>query len=304
MTQLRKNKMLKPDYLFEVSWEVCNKVGGIYTVIATKSLYLNSQFANRHIMIGPDLQAADRANPDFIEEPRLYGEWKENALLQGLHVRIGRWNIPGQPVAVLVDHRQFLPEQNEILARLWRDFGVDSLTGDWDYRENALFGYAAGKVIESFYKYNIGAHEKALAQFHEWQTGAGLLWLKSQKVPVATVFTTHATMMGRCICGNGLPLYSRLEQYDGDKMAERLGVVSRYSLEKKSSMNAHVFTTVSEITVRDVLGQSSGSLINNAAMALAQRDISSLFTTVNTLFEGGKDLLSQSHRSIVNKRAG
>jgi len=251
MTQLLKNKMLKPDYLLEVSWEICNKVGGIYTVIATKSLYLNSQFGNRHIMLGPDLWTDGSANPDFIEDSRLYESWKENAALQGLQLRIGRWNIPGQPVAVLVDYRKFVPEQNEILARLWRDFGVDSLTGDWDYRENALFGYAAGKVIESFYKYNIRHQEKVLAQFHEWQTGAGLLWLRSQKVPVATVFTTHATMMGRCICGNRLPLYGCLEQYDGDKMAERLGVISRYSLEKKSSMNAHVFTTVSEITARE-----------------------------------------------------
>ena len=36
---MNKN-ILSPDYIFEVSWEVCNKIGGIHTVISTKSLTL------------------------------------------------------------------------------------------------------------------------------------------------------------------------------------------------------------------------------------------------------------------------
>ena len=46
-------KFVSPDYLFEVSWEVCNKVGGIHTVIATKALNLSKEFRNNHILIGP-----------------------------------------------------------------------------------------------------------------------------------------------------------------------------------------------------------------------------------------------------------
>ena len=142
-----KTEIIKPDYLFEVSWEVCNKVGGIYTVIATKSLYLKSEFRRRHIMVGPDVWMDTESNPDFIEDPTLYRAWRIQAAAEGLRVRIGRWNVPGKPTAILVDFKQFLTRQNEILTDFWKKFGVDSLTGNWDYRESALFGYAAWSKV-------------------------------------------------------------------------------------------------------------------------------------------------------------
>ena len=148
---------VNPDYLFEVSWEVCNKIGGIYTVIATKALYLKSQLNKHHILIGPDVWMDTGQNPDFVEDPHLYGAWKEQAAQEGLRVRTGRWNVPGRPRAILVDFKQFLTSQDEILGNLWVDFGVDSITGNWDYRENVLFGIAAGRVIESFYRFYLDA---------------------------------------------------------------------------------------------------------------------------------------------------
>ena len=244
-------EQIKPDYLFEVSWEVCNKVGGIYTVIATKSLYLSSEFNRNHIMVGPDVWMDTETNPDFIEDPLLYRAWRLHAASEGLRVRIGRWNVLGKPTAILVDFKQFLTRQNEILTQCWKDFGVDSLTGNWDYRESALFGYAAGRVIESFYRYNLDSSVNVVAQFHEWMTGAGLLYLKSAKVPVATVFTTHATVIGRCIAGNNLPLYDNMDQYDADSMAQRFNVIARHSLEKKSAQYCDIFTTVSDITAQE-----------------------------------------------------
>ena len=244
-------ELIKPDYLFEVSWEVCNKVGGIYTVIATKSLYLKSEYNRHHIMVGPDVWMHTASNPDFLEDPSLYSSWKAQAAKEGLRVRIGRWNVPGKPTAILVDFKQFLTQQNEILTEFWKKFGVDSLTGNWDYRESALFGYAAGKVIESFYRYNLDPSDKVVAQFHEWMTGAGLLHLKATGLPVATVFTTHATVVGRCIAGNYLPLYDGMAGYDGDQKARDFNVIARHSLEKCSALNADIFTTVSDITAKE-----------------------------------------------------
>ena len=241
------SEILKPDYLFEVSWEVCNKMGGIYTVIATKALYLKSQLGRHHILIGPDVWMHTKSNPDFTEDPHLFRIWKAKAAEEGLLVRIGRWNIPGKPIAILVDFKKFLPEQDTILGNYWKSFGVDSLTGNWDYKENFLFGYAAARVIESFWKCNIYHSDKVVAQFHEWQTGAGLLYLKQNDLPIATVFTTHATMIGRCLAGNNFPLYDGTE-YDADAKARDFGVVARHSLESKSASNADIFTTVSEIT--------------------------------------------------------
>ena len=244
-------KIKRPDYLFEVSWEVCNKMGGIYTVIATKALFQKSQYGRHHILIGPDVWMNTASNPDFIEDPHLFRAWKALAAQDSLMLRIGRWNIPGKPIAILVDFKKFIPEQDKILGDLWEKFGVDSITGNWDYIENVLFGYAAGKVIEHFCKCNIAPSETVAAQFHEWQTGAGLLYLKSKQSPVATVFTTHATMVGRCIAGNNLPLYNEMDSYDADQMAQRFGVVSRHSLETKSARNADIFTTVSDITAKE-----------------------------------------------------
>ena len=252
-------ELLRPDYLFEVSWEVCNKVGGIYTVIATKSLYLKSELKRHHILVGPDVWMNTESNPDFIEDPMLYRDWKAKAASEGLRIRIGKWNVPGKPVAILVDFKQFITEQNEILTDYWKTFGVDSITGNWDYRESALFGYAAGKVIESFYRYNLSPADKVVAQFHEWMTGAGLLYIKKTQLPIATVFTTHATVVGRCVAGNHLPLYDSMASYDGDAKAREFNVVARHSLEKKSAENADIFTTVSDLTAvecRQFLGRN------------------------------------------------
>ena len=245
------NELINPDYLFEVSWEVCNKVGGIYTVIATKSLYLKQQLHKHHILIGPDVWMDTESNPDFIEDTHLYSLWKTQAASEGLRVRVGRWNVPGNPIAILVDFKQFLTKQNDILTEYWKRFGVDSITGNWDYRENVLFGYAAGHVIESFYRFNLNASDKVVAQFHEWQTGSGLLYLKTTSLPVATVFTTHATVVGRCIAGNNLPLYDSMNLYDGDQKAQQFGVTALHSIEKASAQNADAFTTVSEITAKE-----------------------------------------------------
>ncbi len=248
---MAKKEILTPDYLFEVSWEVCNKVGGIYTVIATKALHLKSQLGRHHIFIGPDVWMHRAENPDFVEEPLLFQSWKKQAFSEGLRFRIGSWNIPGRPLAILVDYKSFLPQADDILGGLWCDFGVDSISGNWDYKESAVFGIMAGKVIESFWNYNLSGGEKVVAQFHEWQTGAGILHLKRAKIPVATAFTTHATMMGRCLAGNNLPLYDNLSSYDADEMARRFNVMAIHSLEKQSALNADVFTTVSEITARE-----------------------------------------------------
>ena len=246
-----EKNLIKPDYLFEVSWEVCNKVGGIYTVLSTKALNLKAEYKRHHILIGPDVWMHTASNPDFIEEPLLFKAWRAKAASEGLRVRVGKWNVPGQPIAILVDFKQYLTRQNDILTEYWKRFGVDSLTGNWDYKESALFGFAAGKVIESFYNFNLCASDKVVAQFHEWMTGAGLLYIKGTGLPIATVFTTHATVVGRCVAGNNLPLYDSLHIYNGDEKAREFNVIARHSLEKTAAKNSDIFTTVSEITAAE-----------------------------------------------------
>ncbi len=134
----------KPDYLFEVSWEVCNKVGGIYTVISTKALTLASQLGSNYILIGPDVWREADVNPEFIEDKKLFKSWKDKAAEEGLHIKVGRWNIAGHPIAVIVDFATFINQKDAIFSTFWEKYKLDSLSGQWDYIEPALFGYAAG----------------------------------------------------------------------------------------------------------------------------------------------------------------
>ncbi len=237
------------DYLFETSWEICNKVGGIYTVLSTKAATVVERYRDRYICIGPDI--AKENNDDFVEDPDLFKNWRDVVARDGLKVRVGRWQIVGSPIVFLVDFTNFFEKKNEILTKFWLSCKLDSISGQWDYIEPALFGYAAGRVIENFYNFYCNSMDKIVAHFHEWMTGTGILYLESVAPQIATVFTTHATVLGRCIAGNGLPLYADTKQYNPVDTAARFGVQSKYSLESLSAKYADAYTTVSEITNRE-----------------------------------------------------
>lgn len=240
--------LLKPDYIFEASWEVCNKVGGIYTVLSTRAKTLQDSFRDKIIFIGPDFWL-EKENPLFIESSTLFSEWKIYAINdEKLYVRVGRWNIPGEPIAILIDFHPFFYHKNEIYTEAWNNHQVDSLHAYGDYDEASMFSYAAAKVVESFYNYNLGESDKVIYQAHEWMTGLGALYIQTNVPEIATIFTTHATTIGRSIAGNNKPLYDYLFSYSGDQMAQELNVQSKHSIEKQTAHYVDCFTTVSEIT--------------------------------------------------------
>jgi len=243
--------MKRPDYIFEVSWEVCNKVGGIHTVISTKALSLVKEMKDHYITIGPDVWRESQEHPEFQEDTSLFPDWKENAAKEGLRVRIGRWKIKGNPIAVVLDFTPFIQKKDDIFKELWESYKLDSISGQWDYIEPALFGYAAGKAIESFSRFYDLEEKNIISHFHEWQTGGGLLYLEKYLPTVGTVFTTHATTVGRSIAGNMQSLYSQLDLLNGDLKARELNVVAKHSLEKLAGTHADTFTTVSELTARE-----------------------------------------------------
>ena len=238
---------LFPDYIFESSWEVCNKVGGIYTVLSTRAKTLKEKLQDQLIFIGPD-SWRDKVNPYFSSDYALYTDWQKQAAEEGLKVKVGRWNIPGEPVAILVDFTPYYAIKNEIYSKLWENFQVDSLHAYGDYDEASMFSYAAALVVESFYKHVVGEDKKVIYHGNEWMTGLGLLYIKKHLPQIATIFTTHATSIGRSIAGNNKPLYDYLFAYNGDQMAEELNMQSKHSIEKQTAWNVDCFTTVSEIT--------------------------------------------------------
>jgi glycogen phosphorylase/synthase len=250
MTLTKGEPMIKPDFLFETSWEVCNKVGGIHTVISTRALSVMKELGDSFILIGPDVWREDIKNPEFIEDNSLFSSWKVVAEEEGLRVRTGRWNVAGNPQVILIDFTPYFGQQNEIFATFWEDYKLDSISGQWDYVEPALFGYAAGKLIESFTNFYRDSQD-VIAHFHEWMTGTGILYLKQHASWVATAFTSHATVLGRSIAGNNKPLYNDMKQYIPAQMAREFNVTAKYSLEKISAAEADVFTTVSGITAKE-----------------------------------------------------
>lgn len=245
-----KNNLLLPDYLFEISWEVCNKVGGIYTVLSTKAETISSIEGLNAIYLGPDLWQGKR-NPLFTEDKRLWKKWRNSIAGEKFKVRCGYWEIPGRPKVMLVDFSAYFDEKEEFYSHLWNEYHVDSLHAYGDYDESLMFGYAVGHVIENFYKFNLSADNKVVVQAHEWQSGGAALYLKKNLPVVGTIFTTHATSIGRSIASNGKPLYDYFEGYNGDQMAMELNVQSKHSIEKQTAHNVDCFTTVSELTAKE-----------------------------------------------------
>ncbi len=255
-----------PDYVFESSWEVCNKVGGIYTVLSTRAKTLQKEFGDHLIFIGPDVWQG-KENPLFIEDKSLYVNWLQYAKEKDeLNIRIGRWNIPGKPVVFLIDFQPYYRIKNEIYTQAWIDFQVDSLHAYGDYDEASMFSYASARAVESFYRYCITAEEQVIYQAHEWMTGLGALYLQKNVPQIATIFTTHATSIGRSIAGNNKPLYDYLFAYNGDQMAEELNMQSKHSIEKQTAHHVDCFTTVSEITnneCKELLDKSADVVLMN-----------------------------------------
>lgn len=237
--------------LFEISWEVCSKVGGIHTVISTKAQTLTERFGDDYIAIGPwPLSDVERAVP-FREEAG-FEQFVETCRAMGIPVRVGRWEIPGEPRTVLVAFSRLYDEKDKVLSELWEDYGVDSISGAWDYVEPVLFGYAAGKVIEKWWEEYLAPYRRrALAQSHEWMTGSALLYLKKRLPSIGTIFTTHATMLGRALSSLGHSPEDGLGGETAEELARTHGVVAKHSIEGICARESDVFTTVSEITAKE-----------------------------------------------------
>ncbi|GHT48771.1 glycosyl transferase [Bacteroidia bacterium] len=269
-----------PDYIFESSWEVCNKVGGIYTVLSTRAKTLQDLFPDKIIFIGPDL-GQEHENPDFIENKTLLKAWKKQAgEKENLKVRVGRWNVPGKPVAILVDFLPYYKIKDAIYFRMWEKYGIDSTVAYGDYDESCMFAYGVGLVIESLYRFLQLQDKKVIAHLNEWMLGMAALYLHDEVPAIATVFTTHATSIGRSICGNNKPLYNQFTHYNGDQMACELNMVGKHILEKQTALHVDCFTTVSEIT-----GKECGQLLERKPDVITPNGFESNFVPKGKAFD-------------------
>ena len=232
---------MQPEYIFETSWEVCNRVGGIYAVLSTRAASMQQEHKDKVIFFGPDF--GDHSNLTFKESKSLLKGWRPKG------VRVGRWQVPGKPIAVLLKWDEVWAQKDAIYAHAWEKYGVQSHAAYGDYDESNMFAYAVGQLAESLY--NFLGQPSTVMHCNEWQTAFTILYLKEHCPKIGTLFTTHATGIGRSIAGNYKPLYDYFEGYNGDQMAQELNMVSKHSVEKTAAHQADCFTTVSEITARE-----------------------------------------------------
>jgi len=263
------NHEIKPqaDYLFEVSWEAANKVGGIYTVLQTKARRMLEYYSENYFLIGPYF--IDRVKGEFEEKapPEEIKKVFDELEKRGIRGHFGSWLIEGEPKIILLDFVNFLKETDQIKTELWLDYKIDSLAASSDFNEPVVFSKAAGMLIEKLageFK-----NKKIVAHFHEWLAGAGLLHLAKNRrnYPfLKTVFTTHATVLGRSLANLNADIYAELKNIAPDSEAARLNVQAKHLLEKAAAKNADIFTTISEITAIEaekILGRKPDILLPN-----------------------------------------
>ena len=253
----------KADYVFESSWEVCNKVGGIYTVVKSKAKLLKEIYEN-YFLIGPYFEK--NAQIDFTKKrpPKELKQIFDELKKDNIKCYYGIWNIKGEPNCILIDAKGLADKKNEFKKLMWEHFQIDSINSNWEFEEPLIWSMAVGMLLEK--AQGIFKSKKIVAHFHEWLAGFSLLYLKMQKSHIKTIFTTHATMLGRTIAGSGQPLYSILDKINPEEEARKLGIMDKYSTEKACALNAEVFTTVSEITsieAEKLLGRKADILLLN-----------------------------------------
>ncbi len=255
--------------LIEVAWEVCNQLGGIYQVIKSKAPRMVERWKNRYYMLGP--YNAQKAALEFEPRSPKPGSWIARTLEQlkqgGLVVHHGNWLVPGRPKVLLVEHWVAPPELDAIKYKLWAEHGVEFPSGDGLVDGVASFAEASKRVLWSIAlnwaaggvedddhatastpeKSHTGAR-RTLAHFHEWMGGLAIPMLRKEQAPVATVFTTHATQLGRTLAWGDEWFYDHLPFVDHAAEAARCNVKTQHYAERACVHGSHVFTTVSQIT--------------------------------------------------------
>ncbi|HDP73634.1 MAG TPA: hypothetical protein ENN46_01610 [Candidatus Woesearchaeota archaeon] len=251
-------------YLFEISWEVCNKVGGINTVLSSKSRYVCNELKKKYFLVGPYVK--DKARGEFVQHsaPEFLKEIFERLKPLGIFCRFGKWLVPGEPNTILIEYEGFSYRNDELKKMYWEEFGIDSLGSAYhDYDIPMIWSSAAGALLREVEK---SVDERVIAHCHEWLSAGTILYLRSIESSVKTVFTTHATMLGRALTGESRELYNELDKINPEEEARKIGVVAKHHTEKAAAMHSDIFSTVSEITAIEaekILGKKPDLILPN-----------------------------------------
>jgi len=264
---LTQSSVPKNTFLFEIAWEVCNQVGGIYTVIRSKVPSVIEKFGkDNYCLIGPYF--ADQAEAHF-DPATDYSSPIGKAVLKlqerGSDIHYGQWIISGRPNVVLFNPYSVYDMLNEIKHFLWKDFHISLPGGDDLLDKVAAFGYQV-KEFFSYLSLSEFSSEHVIAHFHEWMAGIPIPGIRKDNLNIKIVFTTHATLLGRYLAMNDSNFYEHLAFYNWEVEATKFNVKPIAEIERASAHGAHIFTTVSEITGKEctyLLGRTPDLILPN-----------------------------------------
>ena len=242
--------MIDAYFISEVSWEVANKVGGIYTVLSSRAgEMMHRHGAEQVLFVGPRLRPVEEM-VDFRAETFCITLPSHISLL-GVELPItqGYWLTPGgEAQTILVDYKPLATVRDQLYYLMWQHYGIQSDLGYGDYDDSCLFAVAAAATLLAVTPQLASPGSQPIAIYNEWITGMGLLYHRLQLPNLRSLFITHATTVGRSICSNGKDLYRYFAGYHGDQMASELHVEAKHALEKVAAHTATIFATVSEVT--------------------------------------------------------
>ncbi len=250
--------------LFEVSWEVCAQSGGIYTVLRSKAPASVQYWGRHYWLVGPYREQSAHLEFEPTAPHRTMRAVVEEFRQRGVTLHVGRWLITGRPQVLLVDLAGAMPHVNEMKYYLWKDLGIGTPGDDPETDECVAFGYVVADVLAAIGRRT--GPRPLIAHFHEWQAAVAVPLLKFRGVGPATIFTTHATLVGRSLSAANADLYEILPTVNPERVAAEHGILHRHLIERAAAQAADVFTTVSDITgleTEQFLGRRPDCLLPN-----------------------------------------
>lgn len=237
-------------FISEVSWEVANKVGGIYTVLSSRAGEMMLRHgAEQVLFVGPHLRPMEEMVDFRVETFCITLPSHISLLGVELPITQGYWLTPGgEAQTILVDYTPLATVRDQLYYLMWQHYGIQSDLGYGDYDDSCLFAVAAAATLLAVTPQLASPDSQPIAIYNEWITGMGLLYHRLQQPNLRSLFITHATTVGRSICSNGKDLYRYFAGYHGDQMASELHVEAKHALEKAAAHTATIFATVSEVT--------------------------------------------------------
>lgn len=247
---------LKNNLLFEVATEVANRVGGIYSVLKSKAPVTVAQYKDNYHLIGPLNRATYQSEVDLLDwnDPSIFSDelkpiqqTLQSMASRGVRFEYGRWLIEGAPRVILFELDSVRGYLNEWKGDLWSLVGIPSPENDWETNDSILLGYTVAWFLGELA--HLDSKHAIIAHFHEWLAGVALPLCRKRRIDVVTIFTTHATLLGRYLCASGdFDFYNGIEHVDVDHEAGKYNIYHRYCIERAACHSADVFTTVSQIT--------------------------------------------------------